>query len=151
MLLGEPEKIHWTLQQGTSLFQIQSFDSGMCPLESWKTNLLKITVEQNRAYSELSFKLGLKLLLQWLCKILFSESVYFKLKVLIAVSLGEPEKQICCMQQGTGQSIFRVIFQIRFNIITTMILQNTIFMANLFWIESSAGWMCTIGHFKSIW
>ena len=40
------------------------------------------------------------------------------------------------LQQGTKKSIFRVTCWIDFDIMTTMILQNTISTSNLFWIES---------------
>ena len=67
-----------------SLFQIESFDSWMCPLESQKNKYVACSREQGRAYSELSFKLGSTLSIQWFCKIPFSWPTYFELKVLLA-------------------------------------------------------------------
>ena len=64
-------------------------------------------------------------------------------------SFGKPEKKICwTSQQGTEQSIFRVIFWTRFNIITPIILQNTIFRTILFRIEGFDSWTCSYGKPK---
>ena len=61
--------------------------------------------------------------------------------------LGELRKQICWMsQQGTQNSVFRVIFRIGFSIRTAMILQNTISRFNLFRIESFDTWVCYFGE-----
>ena len=50
---------------------------------------------------------------------------------------GELQRKIYWMsQQGTEKRNFRVIFQIDFSIMTAMILQKTISIFNLFWIES---------------
>ena len=122
----------------------------------WRSRKKKKSVEprsreQSRANSELSFELGLTLSLQWFCKIPFSEPTYFELKVLIAelVPLESQKKKICwTSQQGTEQSIFRVIFWTRFNIITPIILQNTIFRTILFRIEGFDSWTCSYGKPK---
>ena len=61
--------------------------------------------------------------------------------------LGEGEKQICStMQKETVQSKFRVFLLIRFKVITTMIVQNTIFRTDLFQIESFHSWTCPLGE-----
>jgi hypothetical protein len=47
--------------------------------------------------------------------------------------LGEAEEKFCSTtQQGTVMSKFRVILRIGFDIITAMIVQNTIFSTNFF-------------------
>ena len=51
--------------------------------------------------------------------------------------LGEPWRKICWLsQQGTEKRIFRLIFRIGFDIITTVVLQNTISRFNFFQIAS---------------
>ena len=73
---------------------------------------------------------------------------FFKFKVLIDERLPmESQKKNCwTSQQGTEQSIFRVIFWTRFDIITTMILQNNNFITNFFWIESFDCWTFPLGE-----
>ena len=91
-----------------NFFQIESFVSWVCYFGEPRKNK---TVEchrkkQRTAFSELSFKLALRLWLQWFCKIPFPYSTYFELKVLIAecVTLESHEKKICWMsQQGTDE------------------------------------------------
>ena len=91
--------------------------------------------------------------LQWLCNITWPDSTYFELKVLIvecATLKSYEEKKICWIsQQGTEKSIFRVIFQIGFDIMATMILQNNISRFNLFQIESFDSWVCYFGELRS--
>ena len=48
---------------------------------------------------------------------------------------GEEEKKSVASQQGTEHRIFRVLFRIRFEIITIMIVQSTTFIADLFKIQ----------------
>ena len=56
---------------------------------------------------------------------------------------GELQEKICSMlQQGTEKSMFRVIFRIGFDIITTVVLQNTISKFNLILIESVISGVC---------
>ena len=50
-------------------------------------------------------------------------------------SHGEQEKKKRTSQQGTEHRIFRVIFRIRFEVITTIIVQSTTFIADLFKIQ----------------
>ena len=58
----------------------------------------------------------------------------------------ELQKKICPMlKQVTERIMFRFIFRIGFDIMTTMILQNTISRFNLFWIESFDSWVCHFG------
>ena len=58
----------------------------------------------------------------------------------------EPQKKICWMsQQGIEKSIFRVSFGIDFDIMTTMILQNTILRFKIFQIESVNSWVYYFG------
>ena len=85
--------------------------------------------------------------LQWFCKTAVLDSTFLKLKVLyLSVFCRRAPRKICWMsQQGTGKSIFRVIFQISFDVITTMILQNTHSRFNFFWIESFSSWVCYLG------
>ena len=52
------------------------------------------------------------------------------------------------LQQGTEKSIFIVIFRIGFDIMTAMILQNTISRFNFFLIEIFESWVC---HFGELW
>ena len=94
---------------------------------------------QRRAYSEISIRID-----KWFCKILISDSTHFKLKVLIAECvILESQENICWIsQEGTKKSMFRVIFQIGFDIMTPSILQNIILWLNLFWIESSDNRVC---------
>ena len=108
--------------------------------ERWKKSA-EPRSRKSRANSELFFKLGLALSLQWLCKMPSSELTYFGLKVLIAecVSLEARKKNL--LQQETEQSKFRVLFWFRFEIIATMIPQNTI---NI-WIEGFDSWTCSFG------
>ena len=51
-------------------------------------------------------------------------------------------------QQGTEKSIFRGIFRIDFDIMTTMILQNTISRFNSFRIESFDSGVCYFGELR---
>ena len=144
------------IQQNTicrfNLFWNESFDSWVCYYgETRKKSVERRSKKQRSPFSELSFELALALWLQWFCKILFPDSTYFEMKVLIAecVNLESHEKEICwVMQQGTEISIFRVIFQIGFSIMTStaMIRQTTITRFNLFWIESFDSWMCYFGE-----
>ena len=131
------------------LFRLESFDWWTYPFgEPKKKSVEPRSRKHFGAYSELSFELGSTLSLQWFCKIAFSELAYFELKVLFAerVPLESQEKKICwTSQQGTEQSIFRVIFWIRFDIIATMILINNLFTTNLFRIESFWSWPCPLG------
>ena len=66
-------------------FELKVLIAGRVPLKRQeKKSVQPHSREQCRANSELSFELSLKLSLQWLCKIPFSEITYFELKVLIA-------------------------------------------------------------------
>jgi len=47
-------------------------------------------------------------------------------------------------QQGAEKSIFRVIFRIGFDVVTAMILQNTISRFNLLRIERFDSWVCYV-------
>jgi len=70
----------------------------------------------------------------------FTVLTSFNLKVVIAerVTLESQKKKICSTsQQGTEHSIFRGIFRIRFELITTMIVQINNFIADFFKIQSS--------------
>ena len=70
----------------------------------------------------------------------FTVLTSFNLKVVIAerVAMERQKKKIWwTSQQGTEQNIFRVIFRIRFKVITTMIVQITTFIADFFKIQSS--------------
>ena len=63
----------------------------------------------------------------------------------LTCSLGEPKKIICwTSQQRNAQSIFRVIFCIRIDIIITIIMQNTIFRINLFQIQCFESLTCSL-------
>ena len=53
-------------------------------------------------------------------------------------------------QQGTVLSKFRVILRIGFDIITTMIVQNTIFITALFKIDNFDSWTCSLGEAQKI-
>jgi len=64
-------------------------------------------------------------------------------------SFGGRKKKICwTAQQVTVHSKFRVILRIWFDIITTMIVQNSIFITNLFRIESFGSWTCPLKRKK---
>ena len=90
--------------------------------------------------------------LQWFCKTAVLDSTFSKLKVLyLSVFSRRATRKICWMsQQGTEKSIFRVIFQISFDVITTMILQNTNTKFNLLWIKSVYSWVYYPGEHKKI-
>ena len=61
----------------------------------------------------------------------------------------EQNKKICwTVQQVTVHSKFRVILRIWFDIITTMSVQNSIFITNLFGIESFGSWTCPLKRKK---
>jgi len=62
----------------------------------------------------------------------------------------EPRKKKICWvpQQGTEKSIFRVIFRIGFDIMTTMILQNTISTFNYFLIQINDSLVCYFGELQ---
>ena len=73
----------------------------------------------------------------------FSEPTYFELKVLIADCVPwKGRRKMSVERRSMEQSIYRVNFQIRFDIMTTMIVQNSIFRTNLFRIESFGSWLC---------
>ena len=62
---------------------------------------------------------------------------------------GELQKNICWMsQKGTDKSLIRVIFRIDFDIVTTMILQNTISRFNLCQIENVESGVCYYGEIQ---
>ena len=138
--------------QDLTSFELKVLIVQCATLESQKKKSVECQSKENgRAFSEFSFKLALPLWLQWFCKIPFPDSTSFELNVLIAecVNLESHKKEICwVMQQGTEISIFRVIFQIGFSIMTStaMIRQTTITRFNLFWIESFDSWMCYFGE-----
>ena len=70
----------------------------------------------------------------------FTVLTSFNFKVVIAerITMESQKKEIWwTSQQGTENSIFRVIFRIRFEVITTMIVKITIFIADFFKIQSS--------------
>ena len=106
--------------------------------------------EQRSPFSEVPFEWTLALWLQWFCKIPFPDWTSFELKVLIAecVTLeSHRQKKLCWLsQQGTEKSIFRVIFRIGFDVIITMILQNTNSRFSFFRIESVDSWVCYLGE-----
>ena len=113
-----------------------------------KTSVECCSKEERSSFLELSLQLALIFWLQCFCKIPFPYLTSFKLKDLIAecATLESYDKQICSIsQQGTEKSIFRVIFQIGFSIMTAMILQNTITRFNLFQIERFDSWVCYFG------
>ena len=61
--------------------------------------------------------------------------------------LGDAEKKICwTAEQVTVQGKFRVIHRNGFDIITTMIVQNTIFTTNFFRMDSFDGWTFPLGE-----
>ena len=74
----------------------------------------------------LSFEMALTLSLHWFHKKTILDSTYVQLKVFVAecVTLGTHDKQkhLWMSQQGTENSVFRVIFKIGSDIITPMIL-----------------------------
>ena len=75
------------------------------------------------------FKLDLMLLLQWFCKTPLPDSTYFEFKTLIpwcaTLNSHKKEKKCWLSQQRSEKSILRFILQIGFNVIATMILQNS--------------------------
>ena len=120
---------------------------------STKKNVECCSKEQRIAFSESSFELALTLSLKWFCKIPFSNSTYFKLKVILAerVSLKcykEISVKCCSKKQRSPHS------ELTFKLVLTLSQQwfckipLNFFRFNLFRIESLNSLVC---YFREPW
>ena len=118
-----------------------------------KKNVECCSKEQRIAFSESSFELALTLSLKWFCKIPFSNSTYFKLKVLIAECVPlkcykEISVKCCSKKQRSPHS------ELTFKLVLTLSQQwfckipLNFFRFNLFRIESLNSLVC---YFREPW
>ena len=147
--MGSTLSLQWLCKipfsQPTS-FQLTVLIAGRFPMERQKKKSVEPrSREKCRANLELSFGLGSTLSLQWLCKIPFSQLTLFQLTVLIAgrFPLERQKKKSVETRYSAGQIQSYPSKWVRHY--TTMIVQNTIFTTNFFWMDSFDGRMFPLG------
>ena len=132
-----------------NLFRIASCDSCVLP---WRTTKKIFRVSQQRTENSIfrvNFRIGFYVITTMILQISNSGFNLFRIESFESwvCFLGEPQKKsVDCRSKEPRRAFSRVIFQIGFNVITLMILQNTTSRFNLFRIESFDGWVCYLGE-----
>ena len=133
-----------------NLFRIESFDSGVCYFGGLRQQICWMSQQgtQNSVFRVI-FRIGFSIRTAMILQNTISRFNLFRIESFDSgvCSFGELKKIFCWLsQQETEKSIFRVIFQIGFGIMTTMILQKTISRFNFFQFESFDSWVCYFGE-----